>query len=316
MNQNQRQGSTKASESRTIQIPFKPPYDWNPIIRFLQPRAIPGLETVTGQSYKRAFKIGSSSGLLEVRPSLEEHCLDLTLPPIPRADLNRITASVSRLFDCEADPRPIYRHLSRQRLLAKLVALHPGIRVPGAFDGFEIAIRAVLGQQITVRAATTMSGRLVACYGSPLEESESCGMARLFPSSQFLVDADLTRIGLTRAKAKAIAGLAEAHLSQPALLEPSSDPAAAIARLIEIPGVGQWTAQYIAMRALKHPDAFPASDLGLRRAVSCGGDLVSSKELEERSAAWRPWRAYAAMHLWSSLAHADPGPTLAADVES
>src|SRR5215471_8407704 len=184
MNQNQRQGSTKASETRTIQIPFKPPYDWNPIIRFLQPRAIPRLETVSGQSYKRAFKIGSSSGLLEVRPSLEEHCLDLTLPVTARADLNRITARVIRLFDCEADPMTIYRHLSRQPLLAKLVALHPGIRVPGAFDGFEIAIRAVLGQQITVRAATTMSGRLVASYGSPLEESESPSAARLFPSSE------------------------------------------------------------------------------------------------------------------------------------
>ncbi|HKF55022.1 MAG TPA: DNA-3-methyladenine glycosylase [Blastocatellia bacterium] len=301
MNQNRRQGSKKASGSRTIQIPVRPPYDWNPIIRFLQPRAIPGLETVNSQSYKRAFRIGSTRGLLEVRPSVEEHCLDLTLPPGPRSDLDRITASVARLFDCNADPMPIYGHLSRQTLLTSIVALDPGIRVPGAFDGFEIAVRAVLGQQITVRAATTMSGRLVACYGSPLEESESGEIARLFPASEVLVRADLTRIGLTRAKARAIAGLAEAHLSEPALFEPSSDPAASIARLMEIPGVGQWTAQYIAMRALKHPDGFPASDLGLRRAVSGGGNLVSSEELEEQSSAWRPWRAYAAMHLWASL---------------
>jgi 3-methyladenine DNA glycosylase/8-oxoguanine DNA glycosylase len=238
---------------------------------------------------------------LEVRPSIEEHCLDLTLPAGPRSDLDRITASVARLFDCSADPMPIYQHLSRQTLLTSVVALDPGIRVPGAFDGFEIAVRAVLGQQITVRAATTMSGRLVACYGSALEESESGEIARLFPASEVLVRADLTRIGLTRAKARAIAGLAEAHLSEPALFEPSSDPAASIARLMEIPGVGHWTAQYIAMRALKHPDGFPASDLGLRRAVSGSGNLVSSGELEEQSSAWRPWRAYAAMHLWASL---------------
>jgi AraC family transcriptional regulator of adaptative response / DNA-3-methyladenine glycosylase II len=269
---------------------------------------------VSSQSYKRAFKIGSSSGFLEIRPAREKDCLELTLPSVRRSDLGRITERVTRLFDCDAEPVPIYRHLSRQALLTSLAALHPGIRVPGAFDGFEIAVRAVLGQQVTVRAATTMSGRLVACYGSPLEESGSPEETRLFPSSEALVDADLTRIGLTRAKAKAIAGLARAHLSQPALFEPSSDPAAAIASFIEIPGVGEWTAQYIAMRALKHPDAFPASDLGLRRSVSGAGDLVSSKELEEQSRGWRPWRAYAAMHLWASLGHA-PGQTLAAGVE-
>jgi 3-methyladenine DNA glycosylase/8-oxoguanine DNA glycosylase len=274
------------------------------------------LEIVSSQSYKRAFKIGSASGLLEVRPSIEEHCLYLTLPPAPRSELSRIKASVTRLFDCNADPVPIYRHLSRQPLLTGVVALHPGIRVPGAFDGFEIAVRAVLGQQITVRAATTMAGRLVACHGSPLEESEPYEMARLFPSSEVLVDADLTRIGLTRAKAKAIAGLAEAHLSQPALFEPSNDPSPSIARLLEIPGVGEWTAQYVAMRALKDPDAFPASDLGLRRAISGGGDLASSKELEDRSRNWRPWRAYAAMHLWASLGHTDPGQTPGPGIES
>jgi len=196
---------------------------------------------------------------------------------------------------------PIYRHLCRQPLLTSVVALNPGIRVAGAFDGFEIAVRAVLGQQITVRAATTMAGRLVGRYGSPLEASHSCEMARLFPSSRVLVDADLTSIGLTRAKARAIAGLAEAHLAEPALFEPLGDPSVSIARLKEIPGVGEWTAQYIAMRALKDPNGFPASDLGLRRAVSGGGELVSSRELEDRSHNWRPWRAYAAMHLWASL---------------
>jgi AraC family transcriptional regulator of adaptative response / DNA-3-methyladenine glycosylase II len=301
MDHNSQQRLTPPSGNRTIRIRVKPPYAWNQIITFMQPRAIPGLEVVSAQSYKRAFKIGSSSGFLEVRPSLEENCLDLILTPSSGLEPDRITARVTRLFDCEADPVPIHKHLSMQPALRSLAASHPGIRVPGAFDGFEIAVRAVLGQQITVRAATTMAGRLVASFGFPLEESESFANARLFPSSETLAKADLTRIGLTRAKASAITGLAETHLSQPSLFEPSSDPSAAIARLIEIPGIGEWTAQYIAMRALKDPNGFPASDLGLRRAVSGSRDLIRPKDLEQQSQLWRPWRAYAAMHLWASL---------------
>src|SRR5262245_32850407 len=288
-------------KARTIRIPFVPPYDWEMLVRFLQPRAIPGVEVVSGESYKRVFGIGEYSGTLEVRHSADEACLRLILPPSGRSELNLLTTKVSRLFDCAADPRPIAEHLSKQPLLKRLAVLHPGIRVPGAFDGFEIAIRAVLGQQVTVRAATTMAGRLVAAFGTPLAECESDELARLFPSSVVLAEADLTSIGLTRAKAKAIGGLARAHLSEPSLFEPSRDTAVTIARLVDIPGIGEWTAQYVAMRALKDPDGFPASDLGLRRALSNDGELVSSKDVEEQSRPWRPWRAYAAMHLWASF---------------
>jgi 3-methyladenine DNA glycosylase/8-oxoguanine DNA glycosylase len=300
-NKKQPTPSSMEATARTVRIPFKPPFDWEMLIRFLQPRAIPGLEMVTGEAYRRVFRIGEYSGTLEVRPSDGEDCLRLTLPSGRRQDLNRLVLEVARLFDCAADPIPIARHLSNQRLLKRFVALHPGIRVPGAFDGLEIAVRAVLGQQITVGAATTMAGRLVATFGTRLSESVSNNPTSLFPRPEILAKADLTRIGLTRVKAAAIAALAHRYLSEPSLFEPSDNPDAAISKLVAIPGIGEWTAQYIAMRVFKHPDAFPASDLGLRRAISAAGLLVSPKEVEEQAKAWRPFRAYAAMHLWASL---------------
>ena len=300
-NKNQQPSSSSGPYHRTLRIPFKPPYDWEMLIRFLQPRAIPGLEAITAHSYKRAFKVGEFSGLLEVRCPPHGDFLTVRLDSDGKPDLNVIRMRVSRLFDCAADPDPIGRHLGKQSLLRPLLRLHPGMRVPGAFDGFEIGIRAVLGQQVTVRAATTMAGRLAAAFGTRIEGLQSDNISSLFPSAATLVQADLTGIGLTRAKAKAIRELAAAYLSEPALFEPSEDPGAAISRLVEIPGIGEWTAEYIAMRALKAPDGFPASDLGLRKAVSTTGQLVSAKEVEEQARPWRPWRAYAAMHLWSTL---------------
>jgi AraC family transcriptional regulator of adaptative response / DNA-3-methyladenine glycosylase II len=300
-NQMSSAGSVEEAETRTIRIPFNPPYDWEMLIRFLQPRAIPGLEVVTAESYKRAFNIREYSGVLEVCRSSDKDCLKVSLPDAPKRDSDRLREQVSRLFDCAADPLLIAEHLSKQPILRTLVPLHPGIRVPGAFDGLEIAVRAVLGQQITVRAATTMAGRLVATLGTPVAGLESHTLRHVFPPAAILAEADLTRIGLTRAKAGAIAALARGYLADASLFEPSLDVGAAIARLVQMPGIGEWTAQYIAMRVLKDPDGFPASDLGLRRAASTTRDLVSSKDLEERSRAWRPWRAYAAMHLWATL---------------
>jgi AraC family transcriptional regulator of adaptative response / DNA-3-methyladenine glycosylase II len=288
-------------ETRAIRIPFKRPYDWEMLVRFLQPRAIPGLEAITAQSYKRAFKTVEFSGALEVCCPHDGDCLTVSLPSAGQPDLELIRERVSRLFDCATDPVPIVRHLGKQSLLRPLLRRHPGIRVPGAFDGFEIAVRAVLGQQITVRAATTMAGRLAAAFGTRVSGLESHNLTNLFPSAAILAEADLTSIGLTRARARAVSGLAQAYLSEPTLFEPSDDPSMAIARLVDIPGIGYWTAQYIAMRVLRDPDGFPASDLGLRRAVSATGQLVSPKDVDQRSSAWRPWRAYAAMHLWATL---------------
>src|SRR5262249_51981242 len=226
---------SREQKARTIRIPFEPPYDWEMLIRFLQPRAIRGLEVVSLESYQRVFKIGEDSGTLQVRHSAQEACLWLIVPSAGRQQITQLSTNVARLFDCTADPGLIGEHLSKQPLLNKLVPLHPGIRVPGAFDGFEIAVRAVLGQQVTVRAASTMAGRLVASFGSPLAQPDSSEPARLFPHSSALAEADLTSIGLTRAKAKAIASLARVRALEPGLFEPSRDTRAAIARLVDIP---------------------------------------------------------------------------------
>ena len=298
---NQQLLTSNEAGARTVYIPFKPPYDWEMLIGFLQPRAIPGLESVSSESYKRVFTTGDRAGVLEVRQAPDRGSLTLKVPGVGERNLNRIRLGISRLFDCGADPGPIAEHLSKQPLLKDLVSRRPGVRVPGAFDGFEIAVRAVLGQQVTVRAATTMAGRLVTAFGNKVAPLESPLLTGLFPAAATLAEADLTLIGLTRAKQAAIAGLARAHLSEPLLFEPSNDPRAAVARLIEIPGIGQWTAEYIAMRALKDPDGFPASDLGLLRAVSNISGPIGSKDLENRSKVWRPWRAYAAMYLWTTL---------------
>jgi AraC family transcriptional regulator of adaptative response / DNA-3-methyladenine glycosylase II len=171
--------------------------------------------------------------------------------------------------------------------------MHPGLRVPGCWNGFELGVRAILGQQITVKGATALAGRLVKTLGEPF--SAAGGLTHLFPTAEILAGADLTGVGLTKARAGTIRGFAQAVCDRRINFEGIADAEPFLARLCEIPGIGKWTAQYVAMRALGQPDAFPSGDLGLLRALN----LSSSRELEQRAEAWRPWRAYAAMYLWS-----------------
>ncbi len=206
---------------------------------------------------------------------------------------------VRRLFDLDADPLRIATDLGRDPDLARLVAARPGVRVPGAWDPFELAVRAVLGQQVSVKGATTLAGRLVQTFGKPVETTGSQGLTHRFPRADELADADLSGIGLPRARAATVRALAGAVASGELSLEgPGSLDAMEELRSIE--GVGDWTAQYVAMRALNEPDAFPAGDLGLRRAVSHVDRIVTAAALARRAEAWRPWRAYAAMWLWTS----------------
>ena len=202
-----------------------------------------------------------------------------------------------RLFDIGAVPGEIAAHLRRDPLLRRSVDRHPGMRVPGAWDGFELAVRAILGQQVTVRGATTLAGRLVEKFGMPLAADAAAGLTHLFPSPETLAEADVASIGVPRARADTIRALARAVCCGLAL-EPGADLESVVGGLKEVAGVGDWTAHYIAMRALGEPDAFPEDDLGLRRALAQGGEPVSRLELRRRADAWRPWRAYAAMHLW------------------
>jgi AraC family transcriptional regulator of adaptative response / DNA-3-methyladenine glycosylase II len=207
---------------------------------------------------------------------------------------------VRRLFDLDADPLQIGQHLARSALLRPLIAAAPGMRVPGAWDPFELAVRAILGQQITVRAATTLAGRLAEKFGAPVACGD--GLRRLFPRPEVLAEADVASIGMPRARANTLRALATAVARGEPLLDPAHGCEAMIERLCVLPGIGQWTAQYIAMRALSEPDAFPSGDLGVRKALGNGNGPLSAAAVERIAEPWRPWRAYAVMHLWNSAA--------------
>jgi AraC family transcriptional regulator of adaptative response / DNA-3-methyladenine glycosylase II len=239
-------------------------------------------------------------GVIEVRPVLTGRHVLLLVPAQFSKHLLTITDRVRDLLDLRSDPQTISEHLSSDAWLSTLVHSNPGLRVPGAWDGFEIAVRAILGQQVSVKAASTMAGRLVQAFGERLPQSDEAGLTSLFPSPDRLSDADLTEVGLTRQRARSIQALARAVKDGELSFKTSASLDGAIERLTALPGIGAWTAHYIAMRALREPDAFPAGDLGLRRAISADGlSTWSEKELIERSESWRPWRAYAAMHLWN-----------------
>ena len=275
---------------------FRPPFDWNGLLDFLAPRAIPGVEVINDDNYRRTFQLDKQTGWLEAALDSDARALALRIHfPDPRS-LFLIVERVRRLFDLSADPAEINQHLRRDPLLARRVATRPGLRVPGAWDGFELAIRAILGQQVTVRGASTLAGRLVREFGAPIATNH--GLTHIFPTAEKLADVDVARIGLPRARANTIRTLARAVM-QGEIEFSTTDVDGFRERLCRLPGIGDWTAQYVAMRALGEPDAFPSSDLGLLHATG----IRNPRELQSRAEAWRPWRAYAAMHLWQSKAN-------------
>lgn len=277
-----------------LRLDYRPPFDWSSMLAFLGPRALPGVEEVDDRTWMRTVRIGDDVGSVRVQPAPRAHgrqggvhALVAHVSLSLRACLVTIASRLRALFDLDAQPNVIADHLARDRRLAPLVAREPGLRLPGAFDPFETAVRAVLGQQVSVRGATTLAGRLVATLGEGA-----------FPSAERLADASAARvqtIGLPLARARTLVTLARAVAEGTVVLGPG-DPEQTIAALLELPGFGPWTAHYVAMRALHWPDAFPAGDLGVKKALGTS-DL---KEIEARASQWRPWRAYAVMHLWRS----------------
>lgn len=254
-----------------FRLGYRPPYNWAAMIGFLAARAIPGVETISMEEYRRTISLDGRAGFISVRPVFPKNYLELRIEfPEPGA-LFRIVERVRNIFDLRADPAEVDEHLRRDARLEGMVKDRAGMRVPGCWDGFEIAVRAILGQQVSVKGATTMAGRLVAEFGG----------GNSFPSADALADADLTRIGLTKQRAHSIRELARAGVSFDASLGLETFEE----EMIKLPGIGPWTAQYIAMR-IGEPDAFPAGDLYLKSFV-------------KESEAWRPWRAYAAMYIWS-----------------
>jgi AraC family transcriptional regulator of adaptative response / DNA-3-methyladenine glycosylase II len=250
-------------------------------MEFLAARAIPGVETVTALEYRRTISHDGAAGEIWVRQPRTGSWLDLHIDfPDPR-ELFRIIERVRRIFDCSADPAEVTSHLKRDGSLMPVVRRRPGLRVPGAWDGFEIAVRAILGQQVSVKGATTLAGRLAAQFGKPSESGV------LFPPAEILCDANLQSIGLPAARAESIRAMARSVIAGKVRFDGSVPLEEFERQMREIPGIGSWTAQYVAMR-LGEPDAFPAGDLHLRRH---NGNAES----------WRPWRAYAAMYIWKGL---------------
>ena len=285
-----------------LKLGYRAPYDWEAMLAFLGARAIDGVELVSDNRYLRTIEIGGAFGSVEVAPGRNHLVATIRFPRV-RALLT-IVARLRRLFDLDADVASIAAHLSGDAGLAPLVSKRPGLRTPGAWDGFETACRAIFGQQITVSGARLLAGRLVeragVAVGPDVTGDERLG--RIFPSAARVAAADLSTMPMPKARIAALVALAQAAKDDPKLLEPVGTFDEALERLLELPGFGPWTAQYWALRALRDSDAFPAADVALLRhpAVADNGGRPTPKALLARAEAWRPWRAYAAQHLWTS----------------
>jgi AraC family transcriptional regulator, regulatory protein of adaptative response / DNA-3-methyladenine glycosylase II len=293
-------------DSLRLTLAYRPPMAWDAMIGFLSGRSTAGVERVEGTAYLRTATVGAHRGWLKVEPIPGRHALavELSMGLVPA--LPEVLARLKHLFDLAARPDAIAEHLRLDARIALAVDRLPGLRVPGAFDGFEMAARAILGQRVSVRSATTLAGRVAGRFGEPIE-TPFPGLDRLSPAADRLADADgreLSAMGIAPPRAAAIIAIARAVSSRDLDLQPGPDPEAAVAALQEYPGLGDWTAQYIAMRALRWPDAFPAADLGLLKAAGA----ASARQLRDAAEAWRPWRSYAAMYLWNtgSLSHSPP----------
>ncbi|MBI2214331.1 MAG: DNA-3-methyladenine glycosylase 2 family protein [Acidobacteria bacterium] len=295
-----RREPSRARGAIELTLGYREPFDWPAILAFLRARAIAGIEVIEGDVYRRSIRFGGTSGVVEVRPSGSAPALCLSAPIEFARDLGAIVRQTRRLFDLDADPAAIGDALIRDPRLARLVRKRPGLRVPGAWDPFELAIRAILGQQVSVKGASTLAARLVRALG-PAVESGDPRLDRVFPSASHVAKAGLEGVGLTSSRAATIRRFAEAVASGALRLESGGSLEEAVDAMTSIEGIGPWTAHYIAMRALGEPDAFPASDLGIRKALADNGTLPSERRVVERAEPWRPWRAYASMWLWGSL---------------
>src|SRR6266496_2680286 len=292
-----------------FRLQFRPPFHWQGLLAFLSRRVIPGVETCEGDRYCRNISLNGHSGSLGV--SLEKSGLALEVRisfPEPRW-LFLIIERLRRMFDLGADPREIAAHLNADPLLALRIEAMPGLRVPGCWDGFELAVRAILGQQVSVAGASTLAGRLVRTFGTPVVVSKE--LTHIFPAPEKLAESDLIKIGLPKARAECIRSLARAVRDRKIAFSGAVNAEEFLSQFSELPGIGPWTAQYVSIRAFGEPDAFPAGDLGLLRALG----LRNPRELESRAQRWRPWRAYAAMYLWQGtlkneqhLLHTDRKP--------
>jgi len=280
-----------------FELSYRPPYDWPAVRAFLGARAVAGVESVEGSCYRRTVRIPAGGkehcGWIEVAPAQKKPALRVTVSASLAKVLPPVLSRTKALMDLSCHPEEI------AQALGAIAKRHPGLRVPGAFDGFEVAVRAILGQQVSVTAARTVAGRFAAAFGDPIE-TPFAELATVFPTAQQIVDLPhgrIARLGMPGARARTIVALARAVANGELVLMPNADVEATLDRLRALPGVGEWTAQYIAMRALAWPDAFPHTDLGVMKALA----ETDARRVLAAGEAWRPWRAYAVMHLWQTL---------------
>ncbi len=296
--------SDVSGKALTVTLPCRKPFDWPVLLGFFAARAIPGVESVVEKRYLRTVRIEDKPGIIQLQNDADN--VLLTLHGIETSALFPIVQRCREVFDLDAPMPEINDLLSKDSLLKTLLHAQPGIRVPGAWDGFELTVRAILGQQVSVKAATTMAGRVARTYGEPIAKSLAAtvtghDLAYMFPRPEKLARARFNNIGLTGSRAETLRHVSKAVLDGTLSFDSSQDPVAFCESLTSIRGIGEWTAQYVAMRALKNPDAFPASDLGLLRSFGQRGEArMRPVELEALSQSWRPWRAYAALLLWSA----------------
>lgn len=292
-------GAKAPLETLTLQLTYRPPFDWAGLNAFLGARGLKGIESMQEDGYLRTIRLGDHKGWIHVRHAPEKNALRVeisrSLTPVLPALLGRLR----NLFDLSARPDVIAGQLAKDGRLAGALAANPGLRVPGAFDGFEMAVRAILGQQVTVKAATTLAGRFADAFGEPIDTPHA-GLTRLSPTPERIARLKAPKIaelGIVRARAECLITLAREVASGRLKLEAGANPEVTMKRLVALPGIGPWTAHYIAMRGLRWPDAFPKEDIVLRNRL--GG--VSAARAEEMSQAWRPWRSYATLHLWRNV---------------
>lgn len=298
----QRRGcpSDGCAPSIELQLGFRPPYDWNAMLAFWRQRIIPGVESVSDGVYRRTIRLdGDCHGWLAATVAPGKNAVSVSLSLNRMERLMPVLSRVRRMFDLDADMAPIHAVLARDPLLAPLVENAPGLRLPGAWDPFEFSVRAVLGQQISVKAATTIAGRIADRFGFPCPADYPPGLTCFFPSAAELHGKDLGGLGLTGKRTKTLGGLIEAVSEGKVPLEYGQEPAAFEGAMTALAGIGPWTACYVAMRALGMSDAFPASDLGIVKALSESQKRATARQVLLRAEAWRPFRAYAAIHLWN-----------------
>ncbi|UVE16237.1 DNA-3-methyladenine glycosylase [Pseudomonas sp. LS44] len=294
--------TTTPLTSSVVQLACGSPLNWQQFHGHFALRRLAGVERLTPLGYTRSFRLGERGGWFGVRPLAGQNTLELSVGPGCADLIDQLSAQVRRMFDLDAELETILTHLRRDPLLAELIARAPSLRLPMAFDPFEQAVRAIVGQQVTVKAAVTITGRLVQRLGTPLTQTPDGEPMWLFPTPQALADDVLANIGMPGKRAQTLRNFARAVACGELRLTIDEGVETLVERLCALPGIGPWTAEYIALRAFGAADAFPTADLGLLKAPLWGSAGIRPRALAERAECWRPWRAYAAVYLWHSYA--------------